>query len=146
MQLLSLCDFIGSAHIPAELCLLVSPFTRPSFPIFRWGARVREGCGGSGDETNNILCSHQTLLPPSPLTPPTNCREGSGPRETSIYQAHPSFLAYIFDDQGDPRPFNRRLNSAALLYRSYQSPRTPRQQEHSLFTRLRHYQESISEL
>jgi len=79
MQLLSLCVFIGSAHIPAELCLLVSPFTRPSFPIFRWGAHVREGRGGSGDDTNNILFSHQTLLPPSPLTPPINCREGSVP-------------------------------------------------------------------
>ena len=97
MQLLSLCVFIGSAHIPAELCLLVSPFTRPSFPIFRWGAHVREGRGRSGDDTNNILFSHQTLLPPSPLTPPINCREGSVPRETSNYHAHPSFLAYIFD-------------------------------------------------
>jgi len=34
IQLLSLRVFIGFAHIPAELRWLVSPFARPSFPIF----------------------------------------------------------------------------------------------------------------
>jgi len=43
MQLLSLCVFIGSTHIPAELHLLVTPFTRPSFPIFRQGLHMRAG-------------------------------------------------------------------------------------------------------
>ena len=48
---------ISSANIPAELHVVVCPFTRPSFLFSLSNFPTGRGRGGSGDETKCYLCT-----------------------------------------------------------------------------------------